>query len=92
MRPRLLSLIDDHAKDKGPPVILKWKGSHVPTGQSARGHKIRWTQHGVVQDYDGDRIGSYVRMTTNGGPDKDEHEMWITMWVEGTDDWKAIQP
>jgi hypothetical protein len=80
------------AMDQAPPavpVILKWKGSKIPRGETIAGVEVAWAQHGVLSGADGEMIGSYVRLVTFGGPNADEHEISVTSWprhVGGADE------
>ena len=63
--------------DKKRAFLLQWKGTKSPKGAVVFEHIIGHTQHGEVQDMDGQNIGSYDRIVAFGGETKDEQLMLI---------------
>ncbi len=62
------------------PMILKWKGSRVPRGELVYGVVIGYAANGILQDETGHQFASYTRSLEFSGPEKDEHEMMVTVW------------
>ena len=58
-------------------LVLKWKGSKTPRGLSIGGVDISHAQHGIVTGVNGKTLGTYTRTMEFGGPNKDEHEMFV---------------
>jgi|WetSurSiteA1Bulk_404760.scaffolds.fasta_scaffold61021_2 hypothetical protein len=49
--------------------FLTWKGSKIPRGAIIQGHRIAWTQNGVVTSEAGEMIGTYERLVEFGPED-----------------------
>lgn len=57
--------------------LLKWQGDKIPRGAEVAGHKIAWTQNGVVTDNTGKIIGTYERLVEFGGESGREQQMIV---------------
>lgn len=59
--------------------LLCWTGNKVPRGADVLGHKIAWTQNGMVVDDQRAQIGTYDRLLEFGG--KSQKEQMIIVYL-----------
>lgn len=57
--------------------LLNWTGNKIPRGAVVSGHTIGWTQNDLVQDRDGNIIGTYERLVEFGGEDGKQQQMVV---------------
>jgi len=60
-------------------VVISWKGSKSPHGVIYDGRVCGCAQHGMLRDEDDNDIGPYRRTKMFAGPDRDEHEMVVSL-------------
>jgi len=60
--------------------LLTWQGGKIPRGADILGHKIEWTQHGIVRTDQGKDIGAYTRLVEFGGESGQEQQMVIYLY------------
>lgn len=71
------SILEKIKKEALSAYVLNWKGGKIPYGAEIGGHKVGWTQNGIVSNEKGEMIGTYDRLMEWGGEDKNEHCMIV---------------
>ena len=70
-------LLSRMQQNSGRVFVVSWEGSKIPRGAEILGHRIGWTQHGVVTAEDGTRMGTYERTKEFAGASGKEQEIIV---------------
>ena len=64
--------------------LLIWTGGNIPRGAKILDYVIDWTQNGMAVGANGEDIGTYERLTVDGGESKKEQVMVVYLHPQPT--------